>query len=929
MTRLLLHLHGWLLRSFPAPFRLRHREHIQSLVEESLHQARREHGCWRALSVWLSITFDTLVVRLSSFTQAGGEPEPSPPPLRPPRRAKDLNLMEGLIQDIRFGLRSLRSHPVFAMTAILTLAIGIGANAATFNLVDVLLWRPGHLENPDQLAGLYLRRSDQPNSYRGFSYPNFQDLRELTGNVFEELAAQEIAMVGIEDGDMARRRLASIVTANYFSALGVSPVLGRPFNAEEERPGSQIASAVISYGLYTRLGGDPALLGSQLGINGRDFSVVGVTPPGFSGITAIWSPDVWLPLGTYEMVVNDFMNRAGARLSERGNHALMVFGRLRKGLRPEDAENMLRPAVARLAEAHPKVNEKVELMVGPVGRLTMGTAPPSDDALNGAATAFMLMAAMVLLVACLNISSLQRGRWTHRRGEFAIRLALGGGRMRLVRQVLTECLLLAVAGGAAGLAFAFWIPWLMSSVLSSRIPLVQVVIDASPDWRVVAAALAFSLLSIPLFGLRLAWRLSHQDLRQSLPGQGQASRRQRGGWLRSNLPVLAQVALSLVLLVAAGLFLASARNAADPESLLDLDSSLVMEIDPSLAGLSTEESRGIYADLERRLATLPGVEAVSRAGYIPYGMAVSGRSVAPASEVGADGTMPDDAVGAGFNMIGGQYFQVLGVGLLRGRPFGAAEADSAESAPVTIIDTALAERLWPGEDPMGRFLRVAGIDRDLEVVGVVPTLRDRHFGAVERPHVYVPASQVFQSNQHIHVRSAAGVRTDWASLSEQVRREVRLAAPQVPVLSLRTLREHVESSLGLWVFRAGAVCFSVLGGLALFLALVGVYGVRAYQVARRRKEIGIRMALGAARGNITWMVLRDGLLLAAAGCGAGLLLALGVSQGLQSMLFQVSATEPSGFLLAPMLLTAAVLLACYLPARRAAKVNATSILRME
>jgi predicted permease len=533
------------------------------------------------------------------------------------------------------------------------------------------------------------------------------------------------------------------------------------------------------------------------------------------------------------------------------------------------------------------------------------------------------VAGVVLLIASLNVANMMLARGAARRKEIAIRLALGGGRRSILQQLFTEGLLLALLGGATGLVVAYWSTNLLVASISRLAPM-DVAYAAGPDSRVLLATMAFCALSTVLFGLGPAWNLSRQNVNSTLKdGDHESDSKPRRWFSRRNLLVMSQVSLSLVLLTTAGLFIRSAMRAADVEPGFQLDREIVAELDPSLAGYDQSRGRQVYAALLDRVSALPGVESASLAASVPFGMVSFGRQVEPAEQ------HQKNPLNARYNLVSHGYFATLSIPLLRGRAFKPAE-DLANAPAVVVIDKIAADKLWPGRDAIGQKLLAGSSDkkdeRVFEVVGVVGNVQDHIYGTGPEPHIYIPMGVEYQADMNLHVKTASAGET---ALLDTVRREVRAVDDRLPLLSLRTLRGHLEASVDTWMVRTGARVLSIFGGVALLLAMIGLYGVRAYTVATRTREIGIRMALGAGRGEALGMILREGLIVTAIAAAVGLALSFGVGAMLSSFLYRVSGSDPIVFAGAPLLLTAVSLVACYIPARRAAKVDPMVALRHE
>ena len=581
----------------------------------------------------------------------------------------------------------------------------------------------------------------------------------------------------------------------------------------------------------------------------------------------------------------------------------------------------------RLEQAYPEVNAGYTLQMSPPGRLLFMPGPGSGAMMAMLAVVLMIMPAIVLLVACLNLADLLLARGLVRRQELAIRSSLGGGRWRLTRQLLTEGLLLASVGGVVGLLLSTWATDALLASLRPVIPVGVTLPEFDLDWRVLVGTMGFSLMATLVFGAWPAWTLTGRAVVSDLKRQaGEEGRRARG--LRiGNALVIAQVALSLLLIASAGLFTMSAISAATADPGFRIDGGLVAEIDPDLAGYDDVQGRRAHLALVDRLRTVPGVEAVSIGSRPPFEGGES-RDVAPAGVV--DARLYRD--GAAFSVVGRDYARTLGLPMLSGRDFSEAELAPGSSERVAIIDDVLAQRLWPGEDALGRLIQFLDDEgpqkgQPLRVVGIIPAVKHSLFNPRPSAHVYVPLGQHYESAMTLQIR-LADQNAERAMLAT-VARVIREVDERVPVLRVETWRDHLDGSLEAWLYRAGAAVFSAFGGIALLLAVIGVYGVKSYVVSRRTREFGIRIATGADPRALLWQVLREGGRITAIGIGLGLLLALGAGQFLQGILYGVNAIEPVVLVTAPLILLAASLLASYLPALRATKVDPTVALRSE
>jgi predicted permease len=832
--------------------------------------------------------------------------------------------MERIWQDIRYACRALRNKPGFTAAAVLVLALGIGANSAVFSLVNAILLKPLRVSNPEELIGVYSRDAKHPDNYREFSYPNYVEIRD-NNPVFSSLMAQNMIMIGLREGEHTRRVFTGIVSSNYFSTLGVSLMEGRPFTAAEEKPGGEL-TVIVTYSFWRRTGEDPHILGEKLQINDHPFTVIGVAPKGFTGTMALLSPDMYVPLGAYNIVANDSSGRSKP-VAARDNDALLVVGRLKPGITQQQANARLAVVASRMAKAFPAENKNWTLLVGPLSRLGIFDRPADDRPLSVPAILLLPLAGVVLLIACLNLANMMMAKGAARRKEIAIRLAIGGSRKRIVQQLVTEGLILALLGGAAGLFVASWSTTLLIGSLA-RIAPTDLVYNPAPDVRVLASTLAFCVVSTVIFGLFPAWKLSNPDTWLDLKASTgeDVGGRTRRLFSRGNVLVMAQLALSLMMLATAGLFVRSAVRAANIQPGFSLENEELAEVDASLVNYNETHARQLYRTVRERLRRIPGVQSVAMAATVPFGMRHMGTSVTPSDVVASKEHPP---VGMDFNIVTEDYFRTLGIPVLRGRPFAAAESTPEAKSHVAILDKFAADKLWPGGNAVGRHIRLEGHKEICEVVGVVGNVREHIFGDKAAPHVYIPFGQQYQSDMQIHVTvTGSGSETDTRML-ETIGHEIRATDGRLPLVALRTMHGNLESSIDIWVVRTGAHMLEIFGAVALFLAVIGLYAVNAYTVVRRTREIGIRMALGADASAALRMILVQGLRVIAIGVGIGLLLAIGISRVLAGFLYDTPGIDPPVLLAASVALSSVALLACYLPARRASRVDPMIALRYE
>jgi putative ABC transport system permease protein len=847
-----------------------------------------------------------------------------------------------MMQDFKFAVRQLVKAPGFTAVAVLTLALAIGVNSAIFALINGAVLHPMVPVRPQEVVNVFNCRQNANHDYRSFSYNEFREMRDNGGDLFVDLAALEFAVAGIGRDHEMRRSFAFLTSENYFALMGVQPFRGRFYNAEECKPNANIAVVVTSHGFWKRMGGRNDFVGSTLQINGQPYTVIGISPEGFSGASALIAPDIWVPFGMRSQLGSAFGDSEDMHdLANPKNYALNLVGRMKSGLTIETAKSRL-PVLSQRFNAMQggEAEFQREVQIQKPSRFSLSTSPEDDGPVTLIGTLLMGMAGAVLLIACLNLANMLLARGTARSKEIALRLALGASRWRIVRQLLAEGLLLAVCGGVVGLMLSVWCNNLLLHSLASLLANVNFsfVVDLTPDIAVLSVTFLFCLLATVLFSLGPALKATRADLVNDLKQQvGEPARIGRFSrfFAPRHISVMAQIALSLMLLFAAGLFFRGALKAAGLNPGFMAAGDLVTEMDFTLVKKEPADARRLIFKITERARELPGVKAVGVGTMLPYGNFTNSRRVmSTKSTLANDPKAPDPGASALNTAITPGYFDAIGVKLLRGRDFTQAECEDKNGRRIVIIDEELAKKLFPNEDAIGQHLRYTipprdGTPNDFEIVGLVNTHRHDVQNDTTLARIFLPFAHGYSGNVFLHVRLNTQDRQAVAGMIPTVRSTLREIDPDLPILGMAPFVDLMERSVGLWIVRLGATLFGAFGGIALLLAVVGVYGVKAYAVACRTREIGIRMALGAHRKDVFALIMRQGAMQTALAVVVGLLLSLAAGRVLAQILYQVSPTDPFALIVSSILLAAAALLACFLPARRATYVNPITALRTE
>ncbi|MEK6407641.1 MAG: ABC transporter permease [Acidobacteriota bacterium] len=824
--------------------------------------------------------------------------------------------MQILWQDLRYAARTFIKAPGFTLIAVLSIALGLAANTSIFTLVNAVLFKPMPVPRPEQLVALY---TTEPNSRYpdAFSYPDYRDYRDHN-EVFSDLFLHDGTPVSMKNSaDKAELIWGELVSGNYFTGLGVTPAAGRVLTPDDDRAEGGHPVAVLSHGFWKqRFGADPNIVGKDVRLNGHDFTVVGVARQGFSGTRFVgFIPDVWIPIAMHNQVV------AGSEdwLENRGRQSFNVNGRLKSGVTIEQATAAMNTYAQQLAEAYPKTNANISVGMVPGGSKTqpaltlLGYIPIVAGLMMG-------IVGLVLLIACANVANLLLARASVRRREIAIRLALGAGRRRLVRQLLTESVLLSLIGGGLGLLLSQW----FNAVVPLANPqldfaTIDFSYDLALDHRVVGFTLCLSALTGVIFGLLPALQASRTDLVTVLKGEGPSVTSGTRRLSLRNLLVVAQVALSLMLLISAGLFIRSTRNVQEMNPGFEPKQILLASVDVGLHGYDETKGRNFFKQIVDRVKSLPGVQAASLAGPLPLDAYSNG------ARLSVEGAMPayeNERLSVNYSIVGPDYFQAMDTPIVEGRGF--TEHDDQNAPGVVVVNETMARRFWPNESPIGKRLQLGNaLSPFREVAGVAKDGKYFLLGEPPTEYMFVPHSQNYDGKMTLIARTSG----EPENLAGALRQEVANLDSELPVYGVKTMPRFLDRILS--GPKSIAALATIFGLIALLMAAVGLYGVMSYSVAQRTREVGIRMALGAGRGAVLRLVLKEGLILVCAGIGIGLVAAAAISRLLGSMLYGISATDAGTFVTIPLLLALVALLASYVPARRATKVDPMVALRYE
>ena len=803
-------------------------------------------------------------------------------------------------KDIRYAIRGLGKRPGFTTISLVTLALGIGANTAIFSLVNTVLLRRLPVPKPEEIVSVALRGKSDP--LLAFSYPNYKDFRDRN-QVLSDLLAYRFVPLSLSREGNNERVWGYEVSGNYFDVLAVHAIKGRTFLPEEDRSKLSAPVVVISYGAWQRrFGGDPDLIGKEVLLNNHAFKIIGIAPQEFRGTEVVYTPELWVPLSMLEWV-----EPGSTWLDKRYAGNFLGVGRLKTGVAVKEAELSLNLLAQQLAQEYPDTNEGQAVQLSPPGFIF--------PALRGSVISFtwILMAAvaLVLLITCLNIAGLLLARATDRRKEIAIRLAIGANRLRLIRQLLTESILLSIVGGAIG----FWIAlWIINLLLAFKPPIdFPLAVEVSIDWRVLLFTLFVSLVTGAVFGLAPALQATRAELTSALKDTTAQAGFSRSH-LRSTL-VVAQLALSLMILVGAGLVARTLRQLQTMNPGFDTRNALEMSFDLGLQGYNQEKGQQFYRQVIERVQSLSGVKSAAVTSNLPLALNYSSNNIYVQGQPVQRGTNLPTAMVAS---VSPNYFATMGTAVLQGREF--TDRDRKDSEQVVVVNETFVRRLIPDArsmaDAVGRRVSFGGTTGPfLSIVGVVQD--GKYFSISEEPRSFLwePLSQNYSTVGSLVIRTSG----DPQSVIAAARGAIKALDPNLPLFDVKTLTEHMR--LPLFPARIAATVLGAFGLVALMLAAIGIYGVTAYSVAQRTREIGIRMALGAQLSDVLKLILSNGVKLTIIGVAIGLAGAFLLTSALTSLLSGVSATDPATFIFVSFLLVAVALLASYLPARRATKVD--------
>jgi predicted permease len=834
-----------------------------------------------------------------------------------PFAGREAVMLENLWQDLQGGVRNLVKRPGFTVVAVLSLSLGIGANTAIFTIINAVFLHPLPVEEPSRLAEVFTHDTltiDASANFQltGTSLPNYEDYRDQN-NVFTGLAMVTFPISLNWGGQAEPQQLnASLASGNFFDVLGVKPYRGRTFIADGDKKLGANPEVVLSYSLWARqFGANEKFIGQTIMLNGTPYTVVGVAPPGFKGIVSLGRPDLlWIPISMRDYVLTGQLK---ALENNRRFRWLSIVGRLKPQVSVAEAQAAMKTIAAGLEKEYPRDNKGRTIELYPLNESALGINQRRQFSLAGGV--LMGVVGLVLLIACVNLANLLLAQAAKREKELSIRAAMGAGRFRLVRQLLTESTMLSLLGGMAGLLVAYW----GRNVLWSFRPpfLLDGSIDLSFDARVLGFALVISLLTGLVFGIIPAIKASGTDINEILKTGGRGGAL---GWTHNRLRgllVVSEIALALVALVGSGLFLRSMQNAQQFHPGFESQNLFQLLFDLGALRYDADHGQQFFRDVVERAKSVPGVVSASVSSNGVFGGGFAGTIFREGEQTDPNnrGTLVN------FDDVTPGHFETMRIPLLSGRDF--TDFDRENTTPVVIINEAMAKMVWPGQEALGKRFSIVTDPKMLQVVGVVGTAVIGQIGEDPQPIAYVPMRQQYSPFATLVVRTTGNPE----SLLGAVRTQVQHIDKNLAFTNGQTVQQILGQ--GLWAARMGAALLGLFGALAVILASIGIYGVLAYSVAQRTSEIGLRMALGAQPRQVLGLVLKQGMLLALIGATAGILVALPVARMAAGLLYGVSATDPLTYAGITLLLLCVALVACYLPARRATRIDPLKALRVE
>jgi len=816
-----------------------------------------------------------------------------------------------MFQDLRLAFRLLFKSPGFALIAILTLGLGIGANTAIFSFINAFFLKNFTVQRPGELVTAYTTDERNP-GLLPVSHPNFADYRDQN-HVFSGVACFSFAPANLLLKGEPSQVFGEIVSGNYFDLLGVRAALGRTFLPGEYQTVGTHPVTVLGHNFWqTQLAGDRDIVGRELMLNGTAFTVIGVAPADFKGLNTLNSPAFWVTTASYKQILS------GLFLSFFENRRALLFnivGRLKPGVSLTQAEAGLQPIAAHLAKDFPTDNKGRGLRLVPLAQA--GINPNQRQNFKLAGTLLLSLSGLVLLIACANLANLLLARATARQREVAVRIALGADRRRLIRQFLTESLLLAALGGLAGLFIASWTQELLWSL---RPPFLPQDMTVSLDDRVMGFGLVVALGTGLLFGLAPAWSATKPELTTTLKEETGGAAARAPLFSFRNFLVAGQIALSVIALIVAGLFIRSLRHAQQTDPGWNTRNLALLSVNLAAQGYDGDRTLGYFRRAVGLASAIPGVETATVASN---SLLAGGGFLRTLRPQGDDENLRTTGQLMSYEEVWPGYFKTMGIPLLTGRDF--TEADDRKHPLVVVINETLAQLAWPGRSAIGQTIKIFGSEDPVEVVGIVKDVVFDNIGEDPKPYAFFSLGQVGNRGGFgtLHIRT----KSDVNALMPTLRKQLQTLDPALPFLNVTTMEENIRQ--GLWAPRTGAALLSVFGLLALLLAAIGVYGIMSYTVGKRTREIGIRMAVGAQANDVMALILGRGLVVSGTGLVLGLGLAFGICRYFRELLIGVDPNDPLTFAIIALLLAAVALLACWLPARRATKVDPLVALRTE